>query len=233
MTDFERRLRGGLRDLAAHAPQGPDDRHTAAPLDQAPRRRRNGFIAIAGTAAVVAIAIGAPVLLEQMADQTPPAPTVAESGGSTSIPTAATHASGRPDQPTLDEVAETLSRHAVEPGYGKVVVDYDASTVRLYWKGALPADLAQVDRSTIKGVRVEVIAVEFSEAELVAAGRQATSLLEASKIDVAATMPNEPMSGIVIEIVGSWSGSVDDVERQVGVPITVRVVDEGPVPADE
>lgn len=115
------------------------------------------------------------------------------------------------------------------------MVDYEMSIVRLYWKGPRPADLVESAQSNIRGVRVEVIEAKYSVADLEAAGTQAAALLRASdrQVEVAATMPNETLSGLVVEIVRPWSGSVRAVEEQIGVPITVRLVDEGPVPAAE
>jgi hypothetical protein len=173
--------------------------------------------------------------MDQVANNQPSGAEFAEGGGDASPPTAPTTSPQQPAQSTVDEVAELLSRHAGEPGYGKVVVDYLGSTVRLYWKGTLPADLTRLRNSTVKGVTIEIVDAKYSESDLVAAGQQAAALIEDrfGEGTVAATMPNETMSGIVVEIVRPWSGSVQDIEEQIGLPVTVRLVDEGPVPADE
>ncbi len=47
---------------------------------------------------------------------------------------------------------------------------------------------------------------------------------------VAAAMPNDARSGLVVEILKPSSGSQPNLEEIAGVPVSVRLVDEAPQP---
>jgi hypothetical protein len=149
----------------------------------------------------------------------------------------------QPDTQTVheavDQVAELSSAFWAHPGFGKVKVDYDKISVEVYWKGAPPAEVAELNGAVVDGVQVSVVEVARSQHELVAAGLKilATERDRVGPHNVVAAMPNASLSGIVVEILrgSDVAKSVPDATQRyrslVNLPVEVRTVEEEVAPA--
>ncbi len=43
-------------------------------------------------------------------------------------------------------------------------------------------------------------------------------------------MPNDDLSGLIVEVIPEWDGTVEALEQTAGVPVTIQRVDALPVP---
>ena len=119
-------------------------------------RRRRGVILAGSIAAAVGVAIvGTSVVAEAEAGPPtaqPPAPAAANTGAPVAL--------------TFDQVAEALSAHDGEPGYGQVVVRPKSGEVVVYWKGTPPRDVTALIGVASDGTRVRLVDAPFSSNEI-------------------------------------------------------------------
>jgi hypothetical protein len=67
---------------------------------------------------------------------------------------------------SYDDLAEALSAHDGQPGYGQVVVSPNRDEVILYWKGSPPRDVADLIAAGADGIRVRLVDAPFSSNEI-------------------------------------------------------------------
>jgi hypothetical protein len=228
MTDLERRLRGGFRDIAANAPPFAEDNVEPSTVRK-PTRQRPMWRTVGVAAAVAGVLIAAPVTLS-LGSATDKSTSARQPGGD-ETPTSR-NAGTTPSHATVDEVAARMSRYWAEPGFGKVRLSYERGLVWVYWHGPPPTQIADADGTVVDGVGIEVLPTAFSDDQLVEAGRRAaTWITDRYGTDkFAASLPNEDLSGLIVEVVRPWDGEVDQLERAAGVPVSIRVVNSGPDP---
>lgn len=238
--DLERRLAGALSDVGRHAPSAPPLPAALQPTNDALQKVRRTIKgrtsiwakpAMAAAAVLVTVGMAGMVGAQQMAandsEETGTVNGPAESGG---IPPSELTTSPAPgSRDAADRIATRLVAYADEPGFGRVVIDYDHGRVVVLWNGEPPQEVVDMAQSQPDGVRVAIIQSEYSQAEL---SEAANSIMDASASEVddavvVAAAPNSDLSGLVIEIVRPWDGSTAKLERVAGgVSITVRLVDQ-------
>lgn len=259
---FERRLRGALRELGDagqlgsdagamagdRVDSGPDSGPDAAaaswseargrsPLATATaiRRRRRPAVVLAAAAAVAAIVAGATVVAQQSENGDHAAP-ADRSTPSPPIPTRAEPGS----RWAVDEIADSISRYEDAPGFGKVVIDYDAAQLTVFWKGTPPLEVAELDGTRGQGVWVDLVPAAFSAQELADAGARAASYLRETYGPrvFSSSSAHVDMSGISVAILPTWGGDLtqlrSDLQVAVGkIPVDIETAVVDFVPADD
>lgn len=156
---------------------------------------------------------------------------------SLSYATASAEPGGEPPQPDATapagdastDVAAWATSHWEEDGYGKVVVDEDNATVRIFWKGEPPADVAERDGEIVDGVTVELVSSTYSDEDLSVVGRE---VLNDNGDTVIYTHPNEDLSGLVVAVDETATASArakvaaPNIAAQTDVP--VKVIEDEP-----
>lgn len=120
------------------------------------------------------------------------------------------------------------------PGYGKVTVVYDKNRVDVLWSGEVPkAVTAAVEAGSKAGVEVTVAQSKYSQAD---AADAAQRILEKYKEGVQDVLPNDDLSGLIVEV-DENSEFVKDSERSAsefaevgGIPATVEIGSGAPIP---
>lgn len=64
------------------------------------------------------------------------------------------------------DVAQQLTSFSGRSGFGKVPVDYETSTVTVFWVGTPPTEVSSLAGERPSGVLVRLESATFSEAEL-------------------------------------------------------------------
>lgn len=217
MDNLDRRLASGLRDIAHQSRQS-----VASSLEEAPRAagrsRRLVVPAVAGLA--ILLTGGVVAMLVSSQHDRPDSVVAASTEGRATITAPA------PNAVDVDRTADRVAVFSDRPGFGKTVVDYNAGTVTVFWKGQPPAEVMEVARRGDNGVNVVLAAAQYSAEELTAAGKAA--MLSDPKTVVAATASPD-MSGLVVDVLRTWTGSAESLRQAAGVPVTVRIVEERPV----
>lgn len=229
MDCLEKRLSGGLRDIADRVSQPPVSSSVTALRPTAGRRAR--VLVPAGAVLAIALVGGAAVGVVNLQERE--SSTVVTSGGEGASndrpsPMPATGTNGpATDVFAVDAAADRIAAFADRPGFGKATVDYDTSTVTVFWKGTPPPEVTKMTGVGDNGVNVVVAAAQYSAEEFKAAGHAA---LRSDPESVVAAMSNPDMSGLVVEVLDTWGGSESKLQEATGMPVTVRVVNEGFVP---
>lgn len=231
--DLEERLRGALRETAEHAPKGasiPDQVVTPQPRRQPWRP----VLAAAVTVAVIGLGWG---LFSSVSDRsdTPSDPgsdtSAAEPGGSRPSETATP---ARGSRAVVDRVAARASSHESERGFADVAVDYQRSTVTIWWKGEPPPEVADLVGSQPGGVTVALRDARFDESDLAIAAkrllRAPTKALDGAQVTAVENKPD--LGGITVSVVRPWNGDAAALVHVADVPVTVRLVDEPVAPLD-
>jgi hypothetical protein len=125
-------------------------------------------------------------------------------------------------------VAERLTAHWEQTGYGRVQINHAAGEVVVFWKGSPLAGIQSMLGRQPNGVLVALQPTQFSASELEAAGRT-LMLMVRRQVPIATVAPNNDLSGLRVEILRTWTGQASTLETVAGVPVTVEPVDEGPV----
>lgn len=239
-SNIETRMRGALREIADHAPTTPAVDSALARVEQSepdPLRRSRGWLRPALAAAAVATIVGGAgtVVARQVIDAPGREDNTmvngpAEPGGT--IPPSEVSDPPTASQQAVDDVAAQLTGFEQVPGYGRVSVDYANAEVTVVWKGEPPAEVKALTGSRPNGVDVNIEQSRYSEAELVQAARRVLNAPsdEVGGATVAAALPNEDLSGLIVEIVKPWSGSTAPLEEIAQLPVTVRLVEQAPQP---
>lgn len=247
---LQARLACALREVALHAPPAPpvpsEGRRRGAHANTSRPGQRDadradgvGWVRaralakpVMAAAAVITIvgvgAIGAQQWTgsapDENADMGP-----AESGGTAPTESKSGSAVTAGSRVAVDQVAARLMGYDGEPGFGRVVVDYDLSTVQVLWKGKPPAEVAEMAGSQPNGIRVIIQPSTYSQAELAGAA-QAIMTAPPSQVDgaqIVAAVPNSDLSGLIVEVLKPWNGSAAALERAAGgVPTKPRLVDK-------
>jgi hypothetical protein len=235
-NSVETRLRGALREIADHAPPAPALDSRMPRTEHSESHQTKGWLRpVLAAAAVAAIVGGAGTVVAGQIldapgreDSTMVGP--AEPGGT--IPPNEVSDPPTASEQAVDDVAAQLTAFEATPGYGRVSVDYATAEVTVLWKGEPPADVKALAEADPNGVDVIIEQTRYSEAELVQAARQILSAPknEVAGATVAAALPNEDLSGLIVEIVEPWSGSTAPLEEVAQVPVTVRLVEQAPQP---
>lgn len=142
-------------------------------------------------------------------------------------------------QSQIDQVAATATALTDLPGYAGVVVDYDAATVTISWKGQAPPELSAL--AVPEGVTLDVRQTPLSEADLRAAS---TRLLDGQRAAgtpavVLTALPAENYAGLVVEVsrdsvagsgraapgTESAAGLTQRLQRVAGVPVRIKLID--------
>ncbi|WP_369371866.1 hypothetical protein AB1046_00695 [Promicromonospora sp. Populi] len=141
-------------------------------------------------------------------------------------------------QSQIDQVAATATALTDLPGYAGVVVDYDAATVTVSWKGQAPPEISAL--TVPEGVTLDVRQTALSEADLRAAS---TRLLDGQRAAstpavVLTALPAENYAGLVVEVSrdsvvasGGAPGAESAVsltqrlQRVAGVPVRIKLID--------
>jgi hypothetical protein len=173
---------------------------------------------------------------------------LASSAFAAAMLTAWTQASAEPGDPytaealaplphaIVDAAAELPASYWSEPGFGKVTLDYSTSSVEIFWHGTPPLDVAKLDGSMVDGVLLSIVPTKYSDAQLVAAGEQvfASETKSDGTTDVVATLPNEDLSGLIVEVLRDSKAAATPAQAaeryaaQVGLPVEVHLAD-GPI----
>lgn len=134
----------------------------------------------------------------------------------------------RDDLALTDFVAET-DEFADDPGFGKVVVDYETRDVTVLWKGEAPAALRQLEPASV-GATFHIQPALYDFQELNSAGLTLMRLEDTIGVQVRGTAPNGDFSGLNV-IVDAPADTLSDVARKLHaitpVPITDLTVGGG------
>lgn len=131
-----------------------------------------------------------------------------------------------PDHGPVNEVASSLMAHESALGFGRVEVDYETSTVKVFWKGEPTPEVQDTMKAEVPGVKVVLVPAKVSLSEVLAAGQT----LQRADEGVTAVMPNDELSGIIVEVdetSRAWSASdstTDQFAALVGMPVELRAV---------
>lgn len=222
------RLYGALAEIAESAP--PVDMDALRGIHcSTPSRRSIGIVA-ASTVVAVALVVALPIFVFLANGRDVSAPPVGESvsdnrsGGSTEH---SEMVNGPSDD--VDQVSGLLMAFDEQPGFGRVIVDYDHSVVTLLWKGTVPADVREAISHGPSTVTIETRSTLYSAADLAEAG---TRILRASRAGrwqtaVVDVIPTQDLSGVIVRAREPDAIPVGDVARVGGVPVQLR--SSGPV----
>jgi hypothetical protein len=134
----------------------------------------------------------------------------------------------------VDDIASLVTNLEMEPGYGKVAVDYAKHRVDVLWRGEVPAAVTDaVEAGSKAGVEVTVAQSTYSQGDVYAAAR---SIMEKYK-GIQAVGPNDDRSGLVVAV-DEKSEFARDSERFAaefaavgGIPATIEIGWGAPIPA--
>lgn len=138
----------------------------------------------------------------------------------------------------LVEYAEAFDEVLDLPGAGKVVVDNQSGTLKLYWHGPVPEAATAIVAAPPSGIEARVVPADFSMAELGEAISAAWDAAEAGGAEVAQAGPTNDLSGIVVTVaedgVAARTSARRQLSRAVGraarVPTRVRTAPYEPRP---
>lgn len=185
------------------------ENRTARP---APRRRHAArLLAVVAAAAVV----GAGAAGAAQAKPTPPAPRGDVHPGAASVPGGfASWSALLSMQRRLDAAADRIVAAKAE-GYAGVVTAPENRELRVYWKGAVPANVQSLVATLGRDVPVKVIAAQYSEQEMLA---EADQLVHNG--NVTAVSPNADGSGLSVSVREATVASLAAVPSKVAVTST-------------
>lgn len=164
---------------------------------------------------VAVVAVGVTAFALSRGGDKPTRPVAASAAASTSV---------------LQDYAERLTAYSTAPGYGDVSIDNATDTVTVYWKGAPPAAVTQVVSDAPAGIHVVVRPSAFSTAELTdAQNRVLEQAQPAVRQRVADVEAAADRSGLVVNLTGTDTVSVKDLENVAGVPVNVQYGASKPV----
>lgn len=155
-------------------------------------------------------------------------PAAADPADSGTAPGAEMTQQQREDLALTEFVAET-DRFADDPGFGKVVVDYQTRDVTVLWKGEAPAALRQLDAGGV-GATLHIHPALYDFQELNSAGLTLMRLEDMIGVQVRGTAPNQDFSGLAV-IVDEPAETLWDAARKLraitSIPITDLTVGGG------
>lgn len=124
------------------------------------------------------------------------------------------------------------------PGAGKVVIDEQTGSLKLYWHGPVPDLAAAIVAAAPSGIESRVVTADYSMAELGDAMSAAWDAAEAAGAEVAQAAPTNDLSGIVVTVaedsVVARTSARRQLTRAIGraaeVPTRVRTAPYEPRP---
>lgn len=224
----QQRLVRGLRSLAEDAPpyQQAADRPVRTATSKGRWRLSVAMPALA-TLAVVVGAVTIPLVLNEDGrgmDTTNEQTTGWAEPGPASPPPSADLPG--PDVEAVRSAARPLATLEQQPGFGRVALDFDTKTVTVFWAGEPPQEVTTRLGTTSDGVRVDLVEVPYSQADLVAVGDRVLKGTGPGTGLPAAFLvrPRPDLSGVVVEMERTdlTQSQLAELESLAGVPVTVE-----------
>jgi hypothetical protein len=230
------RLTGALRELAQQAPTfGADAPELGRPPGLCSDTHRRGWTRPWAIAVMVATVGGVAAVAWQSTSGT--GANVGVDHGVASSPSQSPSELTRNDdavvsKSAVDRTAAQATAFELEPGYGRVSVDYAAGAVDVLWKGQPPVELQKLVEQP-GDVTLTLHEVAFAEADITAAAHR---LIQArpSEVDgakVVTVIPNADLSGATVAVLRPWDGSQRMLRDVAGMPIEIVLTDEAVHPA--
>lgn len=222
MDAFEQRFAATLQEIARRAPEDP----VSAPATPEPRSSAgHRLVAPLLAAAAVTTILGVGAWQgglggsEAGEDQLAPAGPGGTSSQTADAPLVSRHA--------VIDVAEQLTAFSDRPGFGKVGVDYETSTITVFWAGTPPTEVSSLAGERPSGVMVLLESATFSETELLDAGE---AVMQAGRERfgqdaIAEVHANDDLSGLVVDATTERVTAEALADATRGIPLTVRIVD--------
>lgn len=226
--ELEARLRGALHEIGDDALRTLGANASSQGVSVPQSRTRRSTAPLVATAAVVAL-VGSAALSPRLFDVERDRRLAGE-GPTTSSSGSPSPLAGPDIRSAVDRVSARATRHWRDSGYGRVTVDYEAATVRVYWHGSPPPEIEKLDNGTIDGVEVDIIDVPYSDSDMSAAGRRVLnhSGTSAEAVTVSHTFPSKDFSALVVVVLKTddtldAAGLEKSLAKVAGMPVIVKV----------
>lgn len=145
---------------------------------------------------------------------------------------------GASDRHDVTEIAEQISAHWDDPGFGKVTVSYEGARVTVLWKGEPPESVQRLEGVQPNGVTVDIGSSLYSQADVYAAAAEVVTVERArtGTASAVAIVPNDDLSGAIVEVSDGTKTALNLLEAQhafdraVVMPLEIRLVPNSRVP---
>lgn len=202
MNELEQLLRREFAREAALAPRwAPGDTTSEGASHRRSGGRGLGPSLLAAAAVAGIVGVGA-LATQRPAPEAPnsaaPEVTAEPSPAYRSHPPAYRSHPPSPSALDLDIVLTGLNWLDNRPGYGGASVAAEDGALEIKWSGTIPERVARLDETTKRGVKITVTTVDYSLADLDAAGRLLDTRAEAAGVHLAGTGPSPDRDGLAI-----------------------------------